>query len=417
MHIVADPREHSTAGACLFVPGRIEILGKHTDYAGGRSIVCAIDRGLRGVVRAQADPSICALDQSTGQRCRIPLGGGGEPRAGDWSNYVSTVVRRVEQDFPGPLRGTEIAFTSDLPAAAGLSSSSALMILIFLAIDSTSDLQSRAPYAAGIRSATQLAGYLAAIESGADFGSFPGRPGVGTRGGSQDHTAILCSCGGVLGQYRFAPVQHERDLPLPADHVLAVAVSGVVAEKTGAARLQYNSAADSVARILHTWNDATHRANATLIAAVRSAPDAPDRMRSLLRDARLLDRLEQLIEESEHVIPAAGDALLAGDIIAFARLAERSQRLAETKLRNQVPQTIDLARMARACGASAASAFGAGFGGSVWAMIRRDLASEFLESWRRAYLQAHPAMQQSCRFFTTLPCDGVAMRTAGNRSA
>jgi len=417
MHKVSEPSEHSTAHARLFVPARIEILGKHTDYAGGRSIVCAIDRGIRGLARMQADPSVCVLDQSSGQRCRIPFGGGGEPHAGDWSNYVGTVVRRIEENFPGPLRGTEITLSSDLPAAAGLSSSSALMILIFLAIDSASDLRSRAPYAANIRTPEHLAEYLAAIESGADFGSLPGKQGVGTRGGSQDHTAILCSRAGVLGQFNFGPVRRERDLPLPADHVLAVAVSGVVAEKTGAARRRYNAAADSVARILKNWNDATRRADATLIDATRSAPDAPDRMRSLLSDSLLLDRLEQLIEESEHIIPAAGDALLAGDIIKFGSLVERSQRLAETKLRNQVPQTIDLARLARACGASAASAFGAGFGGSVWALIQREQASEFLENWRRAYLQAHPAMQPSCRFFTTVPSDGVAMRGAGDKSA
>ncbi len=50
-------------------------------------------------------------------------------------------------------------------------------------------------------------------------------------------------------------------------------------------------------------------------------------------------------------------------------MAERSQEAAERWLGNQIPETIALARLARHVGATAASAFGAGFGGSVWALV------------------------------------------------
>ena len=56
---------------------------------------------------------------------------------------------------------------------------------------------------------------------------------------------------------------------------------------------------------------------------------------------------------------------------AFGDLVDRSQQLAERRLGNQVPETIELARSARELGARAASAFGAGFGGSVWALVSR----------------------------------------------
>src|SRR4051812_31709506 len=46
----------------LFVPGRIEFLGKHTDYAGGRSLVCAVEKGICGVVSARRDTTVRVID-------------------------------------------------------------------------------------------------------------------------------------------------------------------------------------------------------------------------------------------------------------------------------------------------------------------------------------------------------------------
>ncbi|MEQ1761747.1 MAG: galactokinase family protein, partial [Pyrinomonadaceae bacterium] len=42
----------------MFIPGRIEVLGKHTDYCGGRSVVCAIDRGFHADVEPRTDSVI-----------------------------------------------------------------------------------------------------------------------------------------------------------------------------------------------------------------------------------------------------------------------------------------------------------------------------------------------------------------------
>jgi len=61
-----------------------------------------------------------------------------------------------------------------------------------------------------------------------------------------------------------------------------------------------------------------------------------------------------------------------GDGAALGGLVDRSQELTTTHLRNQVPETIFLAKAAREEGAIAASAFGAGFGGSVWALVPKE---------------------------------------------
>lgn len=399
----------------LWVPGRIEFLGKHTDYAGGRSLICAVERGIAVAATARDDRTVRLTDAVSGEHVEIEMSATLAPADGSWANYPITVVRRIARNFPGPLRGADIAFASDLPPAAGLSSSSALVVATFLAICDLNALGAHDEYRRAIPDADHLAGYLGAVESGAPFGSLDGDRGVGTFSGSQDHTAILCSRAGALVQYSFAPVRFERAVPLPADHVFVIGASGVIAEKTGAARALYNRQARRVHALLDRWRAATGRTDATLGAVLASSDDAIDRLRSIVRDPAvrsngesdgfdvtdLITRLDQFDAESRDIIPAAGDALERGDLVTLGALVDRSQRGAEVLLGNQVPETFHLARSARSLGAVAASAFGAGFGGSVWALVRRDEAQRFTECWHESYAERFPEPATRASFFTT----------------
>jgi galactokinase len=117
---------------------------------------------------------------------------------------------------------------------------------------------------------------------------------------------------------------------------------------------------------------------------------------------QLGNRLEHFITEDGQILPAALEALAAGDLDQFGQLVDRSQEASATLLGNQVPETIALARLARGHGALAASAFGAGFGGSVWAIVRGDPAP-FLDQWTRAYRAALPAAAANAIAFVANP--------------
>src|SRR5437773_443979 len=172
-----------------FVPGRLEVFGKHTDYAGGRSLLCAIERGYAVVAADRDDSHITIVDAKDGSAVQIL--DAAAVAAPAWSVYPLTVARRIATNFPEARRGANIAFESDLPAAAGMSSSSALMIAVFLALAAVNEIASLDRYRAEIHTTEELAGYLATVENGRDFGSLAGGSGVGTFGGSEDHTAIL----------------------------------------------------------------------------------------------------------------------------------------------------------------------------------------------------------------------------------
>jgi galactokinase len=389
-----------------FVPGRIEVLGKHTDYAGGRSLVGAVDRGIRLRATARPDGRVTVTDERSGERAEFALSPDLRPPPGHWSSYPMTVARRLARDFAGPLSGADLSFSSDLPAAAGLSSSSALIVATYLGLAAVNDLAERAAGRVDLSDPEELARYLASVESGREYGPLRGDLGVGTRGGSEDHVAILCGRPGELLQYAFDPPHPERTVALPAGHLFAVASSGVRAEKAGAARERYNRAALLMEEVLRLWQEAGGEGTSPG-AVIASAPDALSRLRAVVERSEsplaapeeLLRRLDHFAAEAFEIVPAAAEALAAGRLDAFGALVDRSQALAESMLRNQVPETVHLARSARALGAPAASAFGAGFGGSVWALVEEAAAPAFLSAWRADYLRRFPERGEGSEFF------------------
>lgn len=402
----ADRAHTRLAGASVarhrfWVPGRIEVLGKHTDYAGGRSLLCAVERGFCVTASPRADDVVRVVAAANGEEVAItlPAAGVSPVTGGHWSNYVHTVVHRLARNF-APLVGADIAFASDLPIAAGVSSSSALVTALFLVIAAINDLEDRPAYRANIPDADALGGFLGAVENGLPFGGLAGEHGVGTFGGSEDHTAILRACPDKLVQYRFRPVRLERSVQLPQGHVFVIASSGVRAEKAGSALAAYNRLSTLASAALARWNDVTGDDAQSLGDAVEARGD--EVIGVLRRDStELAERAEQFLIESETIIPWAAEALNAADLTAFGALVDRSMHNAERMLHNQVPQTVFLTQRARALGAPAASAFGAGFGGSVWAMVHGEAADALCRALRRDYAAHSPELADAAEFFTT----------------
>lgn len=403
-----DAAGAASARWSIWVPGRVELFGKHTDYAGGRSILCATERGFAVRCAARRDGNVVVTDVALNETATIGRGDSVSD-APAWAHYISTVARRLARNFPLATRGADIAFVSDLPRAAGLSSSSALMISAFIALAKANDLRSSAEFRSEIFTREELATYLSCIENGESFRSLQGDRGVGTSGGSQDHVAIMASEAGRFVQYSFAPVRREASYSLPPGLLLAVGFSGVSAEKTGNARESYNSAAATVRELLDRFNAHTARNDAALAQAAHSSPDAI----SLLKDlAATMDkerggavgvtaRLEQLLLESEFIIPAVGAAMGRGSFAELGALATRSHEAASQGIGNQIAETDALTLLARKFGAIAASPFGAGYGGSVWALIDRDGAERFLSDWEAEYLSRFPALSGKAEFFLT----------------
>jgi galactokinase len=370
------------------VPGRIEVLGKHTDYAGGRVLVCAIDRA----VSVTATPGIQGIyASSTASDEPVSVVAGQDPGlpAGHWGRYVQTVVDRLTANF-GSLIACRLSVSTTLPLASGMSSSSALLCGVALALADLNGISDTDAWHRNTPDGLALAGYLARVENGLSWGDLAGARGVGTAGGSEDHTAMLCAVPGELSQFAFDPVERLADVPLPAWLSFVVAVSGVPAEKTAGALHAYNSSSHATREILARWNAGMPNAASSLATAVVADAGEGRLGRLVADDSRLVARLRHFIAESTVLVPGAAHALSAGDLNGFGALVDESQWYAETDLGNQVPETVDLAASARELGAHAASAFGAGFGGSVWALVDTQHADEFATQWLDLYRRRFP---------------------------
>ncbi len=389
--------------AAWWVPGRLEVFGTHTDYAGGRTLVAALPRGFAFATAPRADRRVRIIDAATGGSLAIDPDRPAADARG-WRHYAEVVVTRLARNFPGTPFGTDVVFASDLPRAAGMSSSSALVVGIAAALVHAAGIPQRPEWRENITNPLDEAGYFACIENGRSFGTLEGDAGVGTHGGSEDHAAMLAGTAGACTSFAFVPMRRLNVVPLPAPWVFVVASSGVGAHKTGSERNAYNRLSEGARALLQLWN-ASEPGAPSLAAAISSSASALSRLeeladRSALRSwppSALRSRLAHFVREDQRVDDAAR-AIAAADEETLGRVARESQRDGEELLGNQIEETSALASGAIAAGAFAARGFGAGFGGSVWALVRRDDAPAFTTRWLGEYRKHYAAGRRSVAF-------------------
>jgi galactokinase len=253
----------------------------------------------------------------------------------------------------------DAALVSDLPAAAGLSSSSALIVAVTLALLKANGRQPR------------FAELMDILPDGEQF--------VGTRGGGMDHAASLASEAGCASLIEFEPLS-VRHIAVPAGWSFLVAHSLTKAEKSGAAREQYNArrAAGSVA--LANLGFSSYR------AAVdgRTLPQLEEMARTRLHTPEERDSFLHVTSEALRV-SAAVRAMETGDVEGFGSLLLQSHASLRDRLRVSCAALDQLVETAMQAGALGARLTGAGFGGCVvcfartaeLAAVRRGLVERF----------------------------------------
>ncbi len=114
-------------------PGRVNLIGEHTDYNGGFVLPMAIERGTIVAAAARDDRKILVRSVNLDEKGEIDLDAPERKMRGSWLDFVEGVARILEREGV-KLRGADLLISSDVPHGAGLSSSAALEISVGLAL-------------------------------------------------------------------------------------------------------------------------------------------------------------------------------------------------------------------------------------------------------------------------------------------
>ena len=339
-------------------PGRVNLIGEHTDYNDGFVMPSAIALGCWVAMSAREDRRLAARSEDLQETVELELDPGAR-RRGRWSDYVQGVAVVLEQQGLR-LRGANLLIRSQVPIGSGLSSSAALEVATGLALLANSGLDMER---------MQLARLCQRAEN--EF--------VGARCGIMDQ---FTACFGQAGHALLLDCRSlaYRPLPLPAGIALVICDSRVrhdlAAGEYNARRAQCEAGVRALARgrpHIHALRDATL--------------DDLDRMRAELGNA-VYRRCRHVVTENARVRQAAG-ALERGELREFGRLMAESHRSLRDDYEVSCSELDVLVELAgKLEGVYGARMTGGGFGGCTINLVRAEKVEDFRRLLSAGYLQA-----------------------------
>jgi galactokinase len=353
-------------------PGRVNLIGEHTDYNDLPVLPMALQRATELRFAPRADSRVRLRNESPRfEQREFEVSGSIPPFAqGDWGNYAKAAAQELAREH-GVRRGFDALVSGDVPEAAGLSSSAALVVACGLALAACNDLALEP---------------LAMAESLARAEQY-----VGARSGGMDQAACIAGRAGHALKIDFAPLRVEP-VPLPAGWRFVIAHSLVHADKAGGAREAYNARRADCERAL-----AELTSRGELAGEPRRYPELLARhgaarlvgAASRVLEPALLARFRHVVTEAARV-EAAREALLAGDAARFGRLMDESHASLATDYEVSHRELDELVSSARSAGALGARLTGAGFGGCAVALVLERDVERVLAGLRDGFYARRP---------------------------
>lgn len=335
--------------ARVFAPGRVELLGNHTDYNEGVVLAAALDLGVTAAGERSADGAITLVSAGFPEIHVAP----GEPlrRAGSWSDYPLGVVATLRA-MGFAVGGFCAEFSSTVPAGAGLSSSAAMEV-------------------ATVTLLRDLFGLTLSPWEIAKVGRRAENEFVGVGCGLLDQVSSVF---GRRQQAIFLDCRAEtvERIPFPAGITLLVVPSGATHALSGGEYDERRAQCFEAARLLGA--PALRDVTVTQLAGA----DLPDVVKR---------RAAHIVGENERVFAAVGH-LRAGDIAAFGRVMAASHESSRTNFENSTPELDLLVEIALGLpGVHGARLTGGGFGGAIVAAVDADAVPRVEENLLSAYAQ------------------------------
>jgi galactokinase len=350
-----------TSGTIRFAraPGRVNLIGDHTDYQDGYCLPIAIDRDVLVGFRARADERVHVTSLDLDARVELPATG----EIDSWARAVASTFAVVSERIGRPVPGFDAAVTSTVPIGAGLSSSAAFDVALSIAATTLAghDLEP-----------TVLARVAQEIEQRASGVPCGLMDQLASIGGRRDH-ALLLDC------RSFAITA----VAIPAELGVLVVHSGVERALAGSAYAERRAACEAAAARLG-------------IAALRDATidqvaDNPFARHVVSENARVL---------------AFVDAVRANDAPAAGGLMLASHRSLRDDFAVSTPELDRLVDLSVGAGAFGARLTGAGFGGCIVALVPATELSRIAATVEQAY---HAETGRAPAAFAVKAVDGAGL--------
>ena len=334
-------------------PGRVNLIGDHTDYNDGYVLPMAIDLRVIALAAPNGTSAVRLYSDDYAQQDSFDLTAIAPSPDIGWSNYVRGVAQALKERAV-PLVGADLATSGDVPRGAGLSSSAALEMASGYALATLAGMEmDRVELAlCGQEAEHRYAGVQSGIMD--QFASALG----------QADSALRIDCRDL--SYQVVPLGLARR----AVRVVVVE-SGVQRTLVGSAYNTRRRECEEGARLLQAalpGRRITSLRDVTMEDLQRSAQTLPDHV------AR---RVRHVVSENERVLRSLA-ALRAGDLTTFGRLMRQSHVSLRDDYEVTVPDVDRLIELAWALpGVLGARMTGAGFGGATVHLVRTDAMERF----------------------------------------
>jgi galactokinase len=351
-----------------FAPGRVEVLGNHTDYNLGFVLSAAIHLGVTVEAERLDEAEVEVSSLTTGRSVRSPLNAIVRQSEDSWANYpIGVISTMIEAGFR--VGGMRLQISSNLPLGAGLSSSAALEVATALAVEALFDLDI---------DRMQLAQLCQRAEN--DF--------VGVQCGLLDHASSAFGREEELILIDFREIT-VNTVPLPPDIALLLLNSGVPHELTGG---EYNE----------RRKQCTEAAVGLHVSSLREA--TPEMVKQSNLPDVVRRRAIHITEENERVIHGA-EALRNRQIDRFGQIMYASHQSSSVNFENSTHNIDTLVNIAKTIpGVYGSRITGGGFGGSTVSLINPHLAKAIIQTIIKAYRDETGA---TCSAILTKPSDGA----------
>ncbi len=362
LHKIFATKFGKAATGDYFAPGRINLIGEHTDYNGGYVFPAAITIGTYGVARSREDDLVRLYSENFPEAgiMEFTLDELTYAKKHDWANYPKGMLKFIQEKVQTIDHGFEIVFYGTIPNGAGLSSSASIELLTGVIIRDLFDMDIE---------------MLDLVK----IGKTVENKFIGVNSGIMDQFAI------GMGQKDHALLLDTNTLAyevVPAefgDYVIAIMNTNKRRELADSKYNERRSECEEALKRLQTklaikslgeLDEATFFANTDLIG-----------------DATLIKRAKHAVTENQRTLKAK-TALEAGDLFQFGKLLDASHESLQKDYEVTGVELDTLVKAAQDHPASlGARMTGAGFGGCAIALVKNTEWDDFVEKVSAQYLE------------------------------